>query len=190
MRAWATTRATVAARRATTSSTAVPRRMGPSSVVLVVELPGRVLARRRAVGRLPALPLAVLDLDDDRLGRRERRQIDGRARALRDDAGLPIRSFAQAERHPRWPPAAAGQVVAAAIGELRARPLPARAPAAVPPRRRTGPRDRVTVAVEDAELVVRRGERVAEVGLRGGGPVHPLPEQPVAGVGRRVAQRQ
>src|SRR2546422_7495698 len=32
--------------------------------------------------------------------------------------------------------------------------------------------------------------RVAEVGLRGGGPVHPLPEQPVAGVGRRVAQRQ
>src|SRR3989454_2816997 len=192
MRAWATTRAAVAARRVAMSSTAVPRRMGPSSVVLVVELPGLVVARRRAVSRLPARGgvVVVLDLHHDRLGRGKRRQIDRRARALRDDAGLPIRSFAQAERHPRWPPAAAGQVVAAAIRELRARPLPTRAPAAVLPRGGASACDRVAGAVEDAQLVARRGERVAEVGLRGGGPVHPLPEHPVAAVRRGVAQRQ
>src|SRR5206468_9620946 len=135
------------------------REGGYRSVVLVVELPGLVVARRRAVGRLPARGgvVVVLDLHHDRLGRGKRRQIDRRARALRDDAGLPIRSFAQAERHPRGPPAAAGQVVAAAIRELRARPFPTRAPAAVLPRGGAGASDGMAGAVEDAELVARRG---------------------------------
>src|SRR5689334_818708 len=61
-----------------------------SSVVLVREPARRVPSCRRAVRRFPALTVRVLQLDADRLRRRERLHVERDAAAARGDARLAV----------------------------------------------------------------------------------------------------
>src|SRR5262249_31561337 len=141
--------------------------------------------RGRAENRLPADAGVALQLHRDRFGFGQRRQVEMHAAPLELDLRLARRTGAELQLN-RAPRPAVRLTVAALVRELRGRLAPAGAPVADAPGRRAGARDRVAGGVVDAELIRARGERGAELGLRGGRAGAPLPREAVRRIERHV----